>query len=145
MAFLKKTPIQITSDLIIPFDELNFTFSRSGGKGGQHVNKVASKVQLSFDIKQSQSIPSQLKDTLLKNLEHRLTEEGLLKLSSERTRHQSKNRSIVIERFKIILKQGLKTQKPRLKTHPTKASIEKRLQRKKHTAMRKSLRQQPEL
>jgi len=139
-----RSAIHIIKDVFIPISEINYSFSRSGGKGGQNVNKVETKVELSFNITRS-SLPDNLKERLLEKLKPRLTDSDELKLSCQETRHQLKNKELVTQRFRMLLKDALKPQKLRKKTSPTRASKEKRLLKKKKTTLRKSFRQRPEL
>ncbi|WP_372744753.1 alternative ribosome rescue aminoacyl-tRNA hydrolase ArfB [Lutibacter sp.] len=123
--------------------ELNFKAVRSGGAGGQHVNKVSSKVELIFDLQNSAEFSDDEKILLLKNLQTKLTKENVLLLSCDESRSQHKNKEIVIERFFTIIKNGLKVPKKRKATKPTKSSIQKRIDKKKNVALKKALRQKP--
>lgn len=123
--------------------ELNFKAVRSGGAGGQHVNKVSSKVELIFDLQNSAEFSDDEKILLLKNLQTKLTKENVLLLSCDESRSQHKNKEIVIERFFTIIVNGLKVPKKRKATKPTKSSIQKRIDKKKNVALKKALRQKP--
>lgn len=123
--------------------ELNFKAVRSGGAGGQHVNKVSSKVELIFDIQNSSEFSDDEKNLLLKNLQTKLTKENVLLLSCDESRSQHKNKELVIERFFAIIERGLKVPKKRKATKPTKSSIQKRIDKKKNIALKKVLRQKP--
>ncbi|WP_422349483.1 alternative ribosome rescue aminoacyl-tRNA hydrolase ArfB [Flagellimonas sp.] len=125
--------------------ELQFKAVRSSGAGGQHVNKVSSKVELSFDIYQSLGLSDQEKERLLLKLDARLTKEGILKLQSDQARSQHQNKNLVVIRFYDLLQSGLKKTKKRKATRPTKSSVEKRLQSKKIAANKKTNRKPPEL
>lgn len=125
--------------------ELNFKAVRSGGAGGQHVNKVASKVELYFDIGKSTALSENEKKRLLKKLSHRLTKENVLVLWSEETRSQHKNKELVIRKFLNTIEVNLRVPKARRKTKPTRSSIEKRLQHKKRSALKKKNRTKPKL
>ena len=107
--------------------ELKFKAIRSGGAGGQHVNKVSSKIELTFDIDGSNELSEGQKELLLKSLSSRLTKENVLILFCDESRSQHKNKEIVTERFLEIIKKGLKKPKSRKRTKPSKASIKKRL------------------
>ncbi|MCK5638210.1 MAG: aminoacyl-tRNA hydrolase, partial [Flavobacteriaceae bacterium] len=87
--------------------ELNFKAVRSSGPGGQHANKVSSKIQLMFDVENSASFSEEEKDLLLKKLKSKLTKENILILTSEESRSQHKNKEIVIEKFHESIKQAL--------------------------------------
>lgn len=123
--------------------ELNFKAVRSGGAGGQHVNKVSSKVELLFDLQNSSEFSDDEKELLFKNLQTKLTKENVLLLSCDESRSQHKNKEIVIERFFTIIEKGLKIPKKRKATKPTKSSIQKRIDKKKNTGLKKALRQKP--
>lgn len=125
--------------------ELQFIAVRSSGAGGQHVNKVSSKVELSFDIPNSTSISSEEKEVLLKNLSTRLTKDGILRLSSGESRSQHTNKEKVIKRFFEVIEKGLFIPKKRKPTKPSKSSIQKRLQNKQNTSNKKNLRKKPNI
>jgi len=125
--------------------ELSFKATRSSGAGGQHVNKVASQMELSFDIPNSTGLSEAEKERLQEKLKSRLTKEGILQLSCSESRSQHKNKTIVIERFLDLIKVNLRVQKPRKKTKPGKGAIEKRLKSKKNNALKKSQRKPPKI
>ncbi|RXP45160.1 aminoacyl-tRNA hydrolase [Lutibacter sp. HS1-25] len=125
--------------------ELKFKTVRSGGAGGQHVNKVSSKVELIFDLQNSVELSSEEKELLLKNLQNKLTKEQVLLLNCDESRSQHKNKEIVIDRFLQIIANGLKVQKKRKASKPTKSSIQKRLDKKKKQAYKKAFRSKPKL
>ena len=123
--------------------ELNFQAVRSSGAGGQHVNKVASKVVLVFDIAASGSLNPEEKERAINKLESRITKDGILQLQCEDSRSQHKNKELVIKRFLSLLEEALFVPKKRKKTKPTKASAEKRLQSKRKAALKKINRKRP--
>jgi len=123
--------------------ELNFKATRSSGAGGQHVNKVSSKMELTFDLHNSKALSDFEKERLYIKLATKLTKEGILQLSSSESRSQHKNKTIVIERFLEVLKTNLRVQKPRKKTKPGKGAIEKRLTLKKNKGLKKANRKPP--
>jgi len=125
--------------------ELKFKAVRSSGAGGQHVNKVSSKVELIFDLQNSSTLSVKEKDLLLKNLQNKLTKKGVLLLQCDESRSQHKNKEIVIDRFIQLIANGLKIAKKRKATKPSKASIKKRLEKKKKHAYKKAFRRKPEL
>jgi ribosome-associated protein len=132
----------ITENLI---KELNFKAVRSSGAGGQHVNKVSSKIELYFDLLNAAELTSEEKELLLKNLQPKLTKQGVLLLNCDESRSQHKNKEIVIKRFLEIIYNGLKIPKKRKATKPSKSSIQKRLDKKKKLAYKKALRNKPEM
>jgi ribosome-associated protein len=120
--------------------ECTFRTARSGGKGGQHVNKVETKVVLVFSVAASALFDENEKATLYHKLATRLTQEGVLQVSCDRERSQLKNKTIAITRAIALLEKALQPVKPRKKTKPTKASVEKRLQDKLFVTKKKELR-----
>ncbi len=125
--------------------ELNYKAIRSGGSGGQHVNKVSSKVELTFAIESSKELSEEEKLLLIKNLSPRLTKDKVLILFCDENRSQHRNKEIVTERFLKIIKKGLTIPKKRKPTKITKSAIRKRLEKKKRHAYKKALRKQPNL
>ena len=130
-------------DLLIT--ELTFKAIRSSGAGGQHVNKVSSKVVLNFDLTNSGVFSEEQKILLFKNLSNRLTTEGILILNSDESRSQHKNKELVIKRFIELIKQGLKVPKKRRPTKVPRAVKLKRLSKKKQQADKKANRKPPEI
>ena len=120
--------------------ELKFKMSRSSGPGGQHVNKVSTRVSLIFNIVNSSFISQDKKELLLEKLSSRVNSKGELTLHCEETPSQSKNKEIVTKRFLILVKEALKPIKKRISTKPSKASKEKRITEKKQLGEKKSLR-----
>ncbi|MEY4012501.1 MAG: hypothetical protein RIT22_1625 [Bacteroidota bacterium] len=127
------------------FTELAFKAVRSSGAGGQNVNKVSSKVVLTFDIQKSQGLSEEEKITLITNLNPRLTSENSLILNCDEDRSQLKNKEIVIKRFFEILKKGLLVPKERKATKIPKAAIRKRIKDKKNLGEIKKSRRKPDL
>ncbi len=118
---------------------------RSSGAGGQHVNKVSSKVELSFDVPASEGLSDVEKERLLQKLKTRITNDGVLMLQCDEARSQHKNKELVVKRFFEVLKKGLAVPKKRKPTKPTKSSIEKRLKSKKKAAEKKAKRKPPDV
>ncbi|MEM9363865.1 MAG: alternative ribosome rescue aminoacyl-tRNA hydrolase ArfB [Bacteroidota bacterium] len=125
--------------------ELQFKAIRSGGPGGQHANKVSSKIELSFDIKASMGLSSDEKDRILLKLESRLTSTGFLKLQCEESRSQHKNKELVTKRFLQVVKKALEVPKKRKPTKPSKSSVEQRLKSKRKHSDKKLNRKKPDL
>ena len=124
--------------------ELQFKAVRSSGAGGQNVNKVSSKVVLSFDVKSSNAFSNEEKILLETNLSSRLTKDQILILNCDEDRSQLKNKEIVIKRFLAILEQGLYIPKIRKATKIPKSVIRKRLKDKKNLSETKKNRKKPE-
>ncbi|PWG06103.1 alternative ribosome rescue aminoacyl-tRNA hydrolase ArfB [Polaribacter aquimarinus] len=125
--------------------ELNFKAIRSSGAGGQHVNKVSSKIKLTFDLENSLSLYDEEKEFLKSKLSSKLTKENLLILFCEETRSQHKNKEIAIKRFLDLINENLMRPKKRKPTKPSKAIIKKRIENKKRTSEKKSFRKKPKL
>ena len=124
--------------------EMEFRASRSGGPGGQHANKVSSKVELRFDVDASELLSDDEKQRIQKYLAHKLTKSGVLLIESREARSQHRNKQLTIERFYALVEWALKPRKKRKKTRPPKSSIEKRLKKKKEVAEKKKNRKPPE-
>ena len=125
--------------------ELKFKAVRSSGAGGQHVNKVSSKVELTFDLENSMALTDLEKNRLLKKLSSKLSKENILLMQCEETRSQHKNKELVIKKFLETLEANLVVPKRRRKTKPTRSAIEKRLKSKKRAALKKLNRGKPRL
>jgi len=114
--------------------ELTFKTSRSGGAGGQHVNKTETRVELFFNVRYSTALSMQQKILLQKNLRSKLTEDGELRIVVSDTRSQIKNKEIAIQRFLALIKKELIIPKKRKLTKPTRASVQRRLEGKSKKA-----------
>ncbi len=125
--------------------EFNFKAIRSSGSGGQHVNKVSSKVELSFNLSESIVLNTFQKETIINKLAHRLTKDAVLILQCDDSRSQHKNKSIVIKRTIALLKSALVIPKKRIPTKIPKAVIKKRLKNKRLQSERKANRKKPGL
>ena len=125
--------------------ELTFKAIRSSGSGGQHVNKVSSKVELMFNLSESLIFKDFQKVRLLDKLQHRLTKEGVLILQCGESRSQHKNKDIIIKRFLALIKDALKVPKIRKPTKVPKSVIRKRLKSKRKRSEKKANRQKPNL
>ncbi len=137
---MKSNDLAILKGTFIPFSELHFRTSRSGGPGGQNVNKVESKVELLFDVVGSPSLTEGQRARVLNRLKNRIDSEGTLHLSSQASRSQWENREIVVAEFARLIAAALKPAKKRVKTRPSKASKEKRLEAKKKHSEKKKMR-----
>ena len=129
----------------ILISELTFKAVRSSGPGGQHVNKTASKVEVSFNLETSEALSEIEKERIRNKIPTKISSEGIIMLQSGETRSQHRNKAIVIERLIELLQQNLKVAKPRKKTKPSKSVIEKRLKSKKENALKKSSRRPPKI
>jgi len=120
--------------------ELHFAASRSSGPGGQHVNKVSTKVELRFDVMNSSLLSPEEKELILEKLSNRINQEGELVLVYQRSRSQAKNKERVIEKFYELLINALTPRKKRKPTKPSPVSKEKRLEEKRLQAEKKDRR-----
>jgi ribosome-associated protein len=126
-------------------EEVSFNFSRSGGKGGQNVNKVETKVELIFNVPDSNLLSEELKDRLKKKLENRLDSEGNLHIVAQSERTQMGNRKKAIGKFVELIGKALIKDKKRIKTKKPKAVKEKILEEKKKHAEKKRYRKKVDL
>jgi ribosome-associated protein len=120
--------------------EFEFQASRSGGKGGQNVNKVSSKIELCFDINNSVLLNDDEKNILLEKLKNKIDKKGILRIVSQKERSQLLNKFDTIKKFYIIIEKAFRKEKKRHKSNPTKISKEERLSSKKIVSQKKSYR-----
>ena len=132
--------ITINNHLNIPMSELRFKFARSGGKGGQNVNKVETKVELLFDVVNSPSLSGHHQDMIHKNLRNQIDSEGLMHIISQESRSQWKNREDAVRKFTELIVRAVKSRKKRIKTKISFAGKEKRLTPKKRRGEIKKMR-----
>ena len=133
--------IRITDEISIDESELEESFIRASGRGGQHVNKTETAVQLRFDVRRSPSLPNDVALRLMKLAGSRMTQEGVLVLTAQNERSQKRNREEALERLVELIRQAAVRPVKRKATKPTKASREKRLESKKRRSGIKGLRQ----
>ncbi|HEY0555839.1 MAG TPA: alternative ribosome rescue aminoacyl-tRNA hydrolase ArfB [Thermoanaerobaculia bacterium] len=129
--------IPIDDHLAIPDDEVTFATSRSGGPGGQNVNKLETRVTLRFDLAGSGTLSEEQKAHLRERLATRITRDGVLQVTSQRHRSQGANREAAVERFAEILRENLREETPRRKTRPSRAAKARRLDAKRRQGQRK--------
>ena len=132
--------IEISHGLSINEKEFHYDFIRASGPGGQNVNKVSTAVQLRFDIKNSSSLPSDIRERLLKISGKRLTSEGIMIIASQRFRSQEQNRKDAVNKLIEIIRKASAKPKKRKKSSPSTASIKNRIISKKQRGSIKSLR-----
>ncbi len=122
--------IRITDDIWIDPDEIHMDFVRSSGPGGQNVNKVATAVQLRFDVAGSSSLPEDVRQRLIRQVGSRLTNQGVLILQARGFRSQERNRQDAVDRLAGIIRRAVPPPKPRRKTRPSRNSVQRRLNAK---------------
>ncbi|TGV02889.1 alternative ribosome rescue aminoacyl-tRNA hydrolase ArfB [Flavivirga rizhaonensis] len=129
----------------ILIEELSFKAIRSSGSGGQHVNKVSSKIELTFNLIESLAFNNEQKIRLQNKLKQRLTKDGFLILQCDESRSQHKNKELVIKRFLELVRVGLIIPKKRIPTKIPKAVIRKRLKNKRNLSDKKANRRKPDI
>jgi ribosome-associated protein len=135
--------LRINHKIAIPLSEFRWNFARSGGPGGQNVNKVHSKAVLRWNPKESPSLPDEVRERLLKAQSARLTRSGELVLSSQRTRDQGRNVDDCLEKVRQLVLAAAHAPRPRRPTRPTAASKERRALAKLKRSATKQLRRSP--
>ena len=123
--------------------ELIFSSSRSGGPGGQSVNKVNTKITLRWDVRNSRALTDEQRNVILVKLSKSINLEGEVVLASDSSRSQLQNKEDTINKLKNLLDDAFKKQKPRKPTKPTRSSVRKRLENKKKHSERKKMRKGP--
>src|SRR5260370_40452629 len=135
--------IQVDDDFAIPEEELTFATSRSGGPGGQNVNKLETRVTLRFDVGTSAVLSEEQRARLRERLATRITKDGVLQVTSQRHRSQVANKDAAVERFAELVGEALREEVPRRKTRPSRAAKARRLDEKRRRSGRKRDRAAP--
>ncbi len=135
--------IPVTRDVVVDDAELEWSFSRSGGPGGQHANTSSTKAELRWDLPASPSLTQAQRDLARRRLAGRLTADGVLVLQSSEHRSQTRNREAAVARFAALLADALHSSPPRRATGPTRAARRRRVEAKRRRAETKALRRRP--
>jgi ribosome-associated protein len=136
--------IRISRGIAIDEREIEFDFIRSSGPGGQNVNKVATAVRLRYDLRAGGSLPSELRERLIRLAGKRVGDDGFLTIHARRYRTQEANRRDAIERLVELLERACEQPKPRRATRPTAASRQRRLESKRRRGATKEARRSPD-
>ncbi len=132
--------VVINSKVVIPESELEFSFSKSSGPGGQNVNKVETRVTLSFSVDSSPSLTARQKRLIKQKLRSRINQNGILQITSQEHRTQADNRREATEKFARLLSEALKPKRSRIKTRIPVSQKRKRLEDKKRRSETKKMR-----
>jgi ribosome-associated protein len=138
------TEMRVNRAITIRSNEIEERFIHAPGPGGQHVNKAATAVQLRFDIVNSPSLPDRVRQRLLRLAGKRVTKDGVLILEAHNHRSLERNRQEARQRLLHLIRRAAQAPKPRKATHPSRSSIEKRLQKKRQRSEKKRLRRPPD-
>jgi len=136
--------LRVNARLTLPWREIRTSAVRSGGPGGQNVNKVASKVVLRFSVAESPTLGERRRQLLLARLAPRLTASGELVLHASRHRERARNEADALARLSELLAEGLRSRRNRRATRPTRASVERRLDAKRRRGSTKRARKRPQ-
>lgn len=132
--------IKVTDAISIDENEISYDFVHASGPGGQNVNKVATAVQLRFNVRGSSSLPPDVQERLERLAGNRVTQDGVLILQAQQHRSQERNRRDALERLVDLIRQAARQPRRRRRTRPTAASRRRRLEAKRHRAEIKRLR-----
>ena len=135
--------LRVADDMVIPAGELHWTFSPSGGPGGQHANRASSRAQLRFDLQSSAAFDEATRDRVVAKLGPRV-KRGIIVVTVDDSRSQWSNRQAARKRLVEVLEDGLRQDPPRLKTRPSRSAKRTRLEAKRRRGETKRLRGRPD-
>lgn len=135
-----KTDLHIKNGIVIPGYEIEITTSRSGGPGGQHVNKTETRITIRWNVKKSMALTEQQKERVINNLKDQLTQDGDLIIHNASSRSQQQNKEMALSKLSLLIRKALYVPKKRLKTQMPKSIKESRLKSKKYHSEIKKMR-----
>ena len=135
--------LRVNANIQVPLTEFDFTFARSGGPGGQNVNKVNSKVTLRWNVKATDALPEGMRARFCKSYHRRITKDGELVIHSQRYRDQGRNVADCLDKLRDMLLEASIVPRKRRPTRRTRGSNERRLQEKRESSQKKQMRRKP--
>lgn len=139
------TMLEITNKIKVPRREFSFRYARSQGPGGQNVNKVNTKATLRWPVTENESLPEPVRNRFIAKYRHRITNDGVLLITSQRYRDQSRNIQDCLDKLRALILEVSTPPKPRRPSKPTQGSKVRRRKAKEATSQKKSLRKSPPL
>lgn len=137
--------LDVAGNIKVDENEFDFSFAKSGGPGGQHVNKTSSKVILRWNVSKSAGVPDPVKHRFIKQFKTRINDDDELVIDCDETRSQHRNKEIVLERLTEMLRSVARPPKRRVKTKPSRSKLKKRRKARERHKEKKRLRRKPKL